>query len=207
MTLFRIARRALRVINHQGYVLVWANLFWIALTALIVTAPAAWAGMARLCHRSQTESQVTLEAFWSGFREHFWRGLALGMLTLVIVVVNITNLAAYPSDGSVGVLLLRVAWTVALLLWLSIFLYFWVIIEEMEQPTLLAGLRNAALMALRHPFVTLQLWILLLLVVALSSILVPMWFLLTAAIINTLVTTTVLVILEQDGYKIPRQVP
>jgi uncharacterized membrane protein YesL len=206
MAIFRVYWRTLRHISLRGYVYVWANVFWVLLSLPIVTAPAAWAGLARLSHRAQTQPTVSLEDFWDGFRSHFRRGLMLGALTALIVYVNVHNLLAYASDDGALMPFMRVVWLTAIIFWLSLMLYVWVIFEEMEQPTLIGGLRNAAIMALRSPFFTLGLWPGIILLAVVSTIFFPAWLLLTGSTIAALGTSAVLDRLTAAGYRSPDHV-
>ncbi|HRL13955.1 MAG TPA: DUF624 domain-containing protein [Aggregatilineales bacterium] len=203
MAVLRVYWRTLKHISLRGYVYVWANLFWVLLTVPIVTAPAAWAGLARLSHAAHTRPTVSLSDFWDGFRAHFWRGLILGAVTALIVVVNVSNLLAYASDDGALMPFLRAAWITAIIFWLSLMLYVWVIFEEMEQPTLIGGLRNALIMVLRSPFFTLGLWPGIILLAVLSTIFFPAWLLLTGSTIAALGTTAVLDRLEAAGLRSP----
>ncbi len=200
---FRVLKRALGHLNHRGYIYIWANLLWFVLSALVITAPAAWAGLALLSHRAHTQPSVSLSDFFEGFRVYFRQSLVLGLLNLVMVVVNVSNIISYRE--SIGILfdVFQVAWVLILFTWFSIQLYVWTLFYEMEQPNLIAAMRNAALMFLLNPFFTLSIWLGILLVVLLSLILVAPWALLTGSMIVILTTTAVLNRLEAAGLRQP----
>ena len=200
---FRVLKRALGHLNHRGYIYIWANLLWFVLSALVITAPAAWAGLALLSHRVHTQPSVSLSDFFEGFRVYFRQSLVLGLLNLVMVVVNVSNIISYRE--SIGILfdVFQVAWVLILFTWFSIQLYVWTLFYEMEQPNLIAAMRNAALMFLLNPFFTLSIWLGILLVVLLSLILVAPWALLTGSMIVILTTTAVLNRLEAAGLRQP----
>ncbi|MEO1286758.1 MAG: DUF624 domain-containing protein, partial [Chloroflexota bacterium] len=71
MRILRFYWQSAKHLNYRGYVYIWANLLWIALSLLVITAPAAWAGLSVLAHRSHTKRQVTLDDFWDGFKQYF----------------------------------------------------------------------------------------------------------------------------------------
>ena len=157
MDVLRVYWASIKHLNHRGYIYVWANLLWIALTILIVTAPAAWAGLMVLTHRSHTRIRVSLDDFWEGFKQHFWRATLNGIITALIFIINISNLLSYTPVDWFGNLLAMV-WFLTLLIWMGIQLYLWAIIEEMENPSLWLAYRNALLMVIRNPVFTLGLF-------------------------------------------------
>lgn len=156
MGVLKVYWHSIKHLNHRGYIYVWANLLWIALTISIVTAPAAWVGLIVLTHRSHTRIRVSLDDFWDGFKQHFWRATINGIITLLIFIINISNLLSYtPVDWLGG--LLAMFWFLTLLVWIGVQLYMWAIIEEMETPLLWLAYRNALLMVVRNPLFTLGL--------------------------------------------------
>lgn len=200
MGILRVYWQTARHVNQRGYIYVWANMLWALMSLPIITAPAAWAGLVHLSHVAQTQQQVSMSDFWDGFRASFWRGLVVGFVTLIVLAVNLTNLVVYAPGEGVGAFTLRVVWISAVIVWLSILLYLWPLLEEMETPTLLGGLRNAALMLLRHPFFTLGLWPGIVLLAVVSTIFFPAWMLLTGGFIAALSTTATRDRLRAAGY-------
>ena len=146
--------RAWRHLRQRGYVYIWANLCFVVVALPIVTAPAGFAGLVKLSQALQRGERADLNTFWAGVRENLGRGLLLGILTLAILIVNISNLAAYEVRTIVDVSL-RIIWLAAIWLWLALMLYFWPIYYAMETPTTVGVLRNTLLLVLRHPAFTL----------------------------------------------------
>lgn len=203
MALYSVYRRAITHINLNGYIYIWANLLWIALSLPLITAPAAWAGLVHFSHTAQTRKRVNLSDFWDGFTANFWRGVVIGLITLCIIIVNVTNLLAYSTETDALTIVFRIVWVSAVLFWLSIQLYFWQILEEMESPTLIGGLRNAALMVIQNPMFTVGIWIGIVVLAILSTVFFPAWMLLTGSSFAILTTTAVLDRLRAAGYENP----
>ena len=203
MSLLGVYHRTIRHINLNGYLYVWANILWVALSLPIITAPAAWAGLVHLSHTAQTRRRVNLSDFWDGFKANFWRGTLMGTITLLIIIVNVTNLLTYTTNTGVLSLVFRLAWISAVFFWLSTQLYFWQILEEMERPTLLGGLRNASLMVFQNPMFTVGVWLGIIILVFLSTVFFPAWLLLTGSCFSILTTTAVLDRLKASGYENP----
>jgi uncharacterized membrane protein YesL len=192
MALVRVYRQTFAHLNQRGYLYVWANLLCVVLSLPIITAPAAWAGLVHLSYCSHTQPRVTLEDFWDGFKTHLGRGMTIGAVTLVIWVVNVTNLLTFTTGDPRFDRVLHTVWVSAILGWTSLILYLFPILEAMHKPTLRTGLRNAALMVLKNPFFTLGLWLGILPIAVLSSIFFPAWLLLTLSTIAILTTAAVL---------------
>ena len=154
MTALRVWARAWRHLRHRGYVYIWANLCFVVVALPILTAPAGFAGLVKLSRALQRGERADLNTFWAGVRENLGRGVVLGIMTLAVLIVNLSNLAVYEVSTSLDVSL-RSAWLLAIALWLMLMIYFWPIYYAMERPTTIGALRNALLLVLRHPAFTL----------------------------------------------------
>lgn len=196
--------RGLRHVNHRGYIYIWANVMWAALSLPIVTAPAAWAGLVRMSQSAYMTPTADIRDFWAGFRENLKRGAVMSLLNVAVIVVNVTNLQAYHAQAGAGFDALRAIWLLALVIWFGIQFYMWPIFYRMEQPTLVGSLRNAAVMMLLNPGFTIVVWIGVILIVILSTILFPAWGLLTGGTLAAIANSAVLDRLEATGLVVVR---
>jgi len=187
----RVLWRGLMQFERYGPLFVLANITSVALSLPIVTAPAAFAGLVRLCYKAQTDHTTTFSEFWEGFRAAFWRGLIVGGLNVVVIGVLVVNFFTYSAQSSSVFLLLRAVWGIILIGWLGVQLYLWPMLAAMESPTLIGGFRNAALMFSLNPVFTLTLLAVLGLVLVLSTILRVPWLLLTLAFLASVATAAV----------------
>jgi uncharacterized membrane protein YesL len=201
--MLRVVWQSIKHLNARGYIYIWANLYWIALSLPIVTAPAAWAALNVLIHRAQTRSSVSMDDFMEGFRTHFKRSLLNGLLTLCIVIINVSNLLAYNEQSGIFLVFMRWLWLLSLLLWFSMQLYLWAIIEEMKEPSLWGGLANAFIMTIRNLFFMLGLWIVIVPLLIVSAIFFPMFVLLTGSMVAILAVNATLYHLRAAGYANP----
>lgn len=192
--------QGLRHLNHRGYIYVWANLAWVALSLPLVTAPAAWAGLIRMSHTAYREPTADIRDFWEGFKENFGRGALLALLNAVVIGINVTNLIGYSGQVSVGVSALRVVWLLTLLVWFTLQFYAWVLYYEMKQPTLLRAFRNAAVMLYLNPLFTLGMWVGIAIILAVSTVLTVFWLLLTGSALAAVANSVVLNRLEAGGF-------
>jgi uncharacterized membrane protein YesL len=196
--------QGLRHLNHRGYIYIWANLCAMVLSLPVLTAPAAWAGLMRMSHQAHRTESADFNDFWQGFKENLVRGFILALLNVLIVGVNIVNLYSYQDQSGIGIDLMRMAWVLALILWVTIQLFMWPLFYEMERPSLLGAMRNAAVMILLNPGFILGLWIGLLLIIIASIVIFPAWALLTVSALAAISTTAVLDRLEAAGHPITR---
>ena len=195
--------RGLRHLNYQGYVYIWANLAWIVLTVLVITAPAAWAGMVRLSYYAQRSPSAQFEQFWIGFREHLKRGIVLALINIVVVVINVSNLLAYRGAIGFQADALRIVWVLAIVIWLTLQFYAYPLYYSMEQPSLVGAFRNAAVMILLNPLFTLGLLIGILPILVLSTLLPAAWLLLTGGALASVATYAVRDRLQAAGIDAP----
>lgn len=193
--------RGFRHVNHRGYIYIWANLLWVLLSLPIVTAPAAWAGLIKMSHTAYTESHADLNDFWQGFKENLWRGFVMAVLNIVVIGINLSNLAAYQTQTSILFLVLRWLWILALFFWVTLQLYMWPLYYEMQRPTLRGAMRNALVMMLHNPGFTLGLWIGMALIIIFSTVLVAAWLLLAGGLLAAIVTGAVLDRLTVSGLR------
>ncbi len=200
MRIVRVYWQSIKHLNYRGYIYVWANLLWVVLTILVVTAPAAWVGLMVLTHRANTRTRVTLDDFWDGFKIHFWRATLNGVISLLVFGINISNLLAYTPVDWLGNVIAMI-WFLTLLIWIGMQLYLWTIIEEMATPSLWLGYRNAFLMVVRNPFITLALIIVTLITLIVSIFLPPLILLLTGSIITVFAVIATLNCLQHAGYQ------
>ena len=154
MAAFRVWWRACRHLQHRGYVYIWANLCFVLVAIPIVTAPAGFAGLVKLSRAALRGERADLNTFWRGARENLGRGTLLGVVTLLVVIVNASNLSAY-AEPSLASGAIRTIWLGAILVWLALLMYLWPIYYAMEAPGVLGALRNAALMIVLNPVFTL----------------------------------------------------
>jgi uncharacterized membrane protein YesL len=203
MALLRFLWRIGKHFNARGYIYIWANLAWVLLTALVIPAPAAWAGLVYMSHKAQTQPQATMDDFWDGFKANFKRGLLVGVVTALVIFINANNLWAYRLQADLGTRVMSVVWSFAIFLCISVNMVLWPLLLEMEKPSLLTATKNALLLLARHPFFMVGIWLMALAIVVLSSVLAAAWLLITGSMLATLCTGAVLDRLKADGHHNP----
>lgn len=188
---FRAVWRGVRHLNHQGYVYVWANLLWLALSLPILTAPAAWLGLNRLAYNAVRNPTAEFNDLWQGFKDYWRRGIVLALINIVFIAVTITNLIGFRDAPGLGFAALRFVWIAVLIIWLTIQAYALALFHGLEQPTLVAAFRNGAVMFILNPLFSLVVMLCVAVIAIISTLLPAAWLLLTgsalAAILNVAV--------------------
>lgn len=195
----RAAWRGLRHLQNRGYVYIWANVFWAVLTLLIVTAPAAFAGMARLSHRLHRHPSASLDEFWTGVREHILRSIPIAVANVALVYVTLSNLLHYAQMPGFGFTLLRGWWIVMLVAWFVLQYFAWCFYYAMERPSYRGAARNALVMIIHNPGFTLSILLVAGVVVLISTLLPAAWFLIAAAALVSMASSAVLDRLRAAG--------
>ncbi len=189
----RATWRGLRHLQRDGYVYIWSNLAFVALSLPLLTAPAATSALFRIGYLAHTQpNEATLSAFWETFRANLLRALPWGILNLIFVAINSYNLLTYWAVEGAGAAILRTVWIVAAFFWLSLLLYTWPIYYEMAEPSIAGAVRNALVMTLRNPLFTFSIVAAVLLLSMVSTILVAAWLLLTFGAVSSIANAAVL---------------
>ena len=199
----RAALRGLRHLNHRGYIYVWANILWALLTLLVVTAPAAWAGLTRMSYLLHRQPTAGLDEFWQGFRENLKRTLPLAILNILLVIVTVTNLIAYANDDGVGVSLVRWVWVLSLVAAFALQYFAWCFYYAMAQPTFIGALRNAAVMLLTNPLFSIGVLLVVAVIVAVSTFFGAAWFLISGGALAAIANSVVQDRLRKAGIEAP----
>ena len=189
---FRVLRRAAVQFERYGWLFILANLLAVIVSFPIITAPAAYAGLSRLNHAAQTGITASYTDFWTGFREHFRRGLMVAAANVIVLGMLWINFTYYSDRSGLMFVTLRTAWTIILIVWFGLQFYVWPILDEMEQPTLRGAFQNAIIMLFQNPGFSLTLLLVIALIVILSTLLVVPWLLLTGSIIACISNAAVL---------------
>lgn len=177
----RAVLRGLNDVRQQGYIYIWANLAFVALSLPLVTLPAAYAALCKVAHQTQTEprSPEPLELFWETFRSLLWTALPWGLAMAGAAVMIVSNMLAYADVQGVPIQALRMTWLLGMMFWTALFLFTWPIYYEMAEPTVWGATRNAAVLVLRNPFFTAAVVAIVLLLAAVSTLAVVAWLLLS----------------------------
>jgi uncharacterized membrane protein YesL len=197
MLALRAMWRGIKDVWQKGYTYIWANLAFIVACIPIITIPAAWSALYKVCHEAQTSpSNADIDLFWEAFKANFLRSLPWGACHTAFAVVNFLNLTTYNTSQDPFTIALRVVWWGATFLWLGVLLVSWTFFYEMESPTLMGATRNAVIFVLQNPLFTLIILGVIGVICLLSTLLVALWLVLTVSTIGAIGTSAVMMQLE-----------
>lgn len=203
MLAFRAIGRGIKEVWYKGYTYIWANLAFIATSLFIVTIPAAWSALCKVCHEAQTSpSNADIDLFWQTLKTNFWRSLPWGLAHLIFGVMNITNLLTYTDSADPATIILRGMWWGLGFVWIAVFITTWTFFYEMKAPTLLGATRNALIFVLQNPLQLLIILVIISVIGVISTVLVGLWFVLTIALIVAIYTSAVLMVIEAYRSKV-----
>lgn len=203
----RVIFRGLRHLNLRGYTYVWANVAAVVLCLPIVTIPAAWGGLCKLSYHALRRPNAEWDDFTSGVKEQLGRGILIGLINALVLIINGVNLYNSLGDDSLMTNFLRGVWLFVLFAWFSIQLYFYPLWYAMENPTVTGAIRNAALMVAQNPLFTLTIWLSFLLLWLVSTIFFALWLLLTLSVMAVIANTAVQDRLRAAGIEKPSASP
>ena len=115
ITGLRAVLRGLSRLNQGGYLYVWCSVACALLSLLVITAPAAWAGLVRLSWTAQRQPTAGWDDFWAGFRENLVRGALIAVVNVVFWAIWITNWLSYAPAPGIGYAILRGFWLLSAL--------------------------------------------------------------------------------------------
>jgi len=167
MKAFVVMGRILKAAYEDLFLCVFMSIaWWIGLLPLVTIAPVT---MATNCvaNRIANYKRVDNSFFWEALRQHIGKGWLLMLIYLGIPAAIVFNIWFYAnSQGYLRII--GVAWLWLLLLSFMISQYVFPLFWQQDDPSIKLALRNAAILALRHPLYSLLMLIFQVVLLALS---------------------------------------
>lgn len=136
----------------SGIVLVrTAGPWWVAPIMAIPAGPAivALAEVARRCARGKP---VDRHDYLATLRTEWRRGLLLGAISMVVAALLLLNIIFYSELASTTFRTIAIIWGYLLVAWLAMQFYLYAIYVSLEQTSIRASLRMAAMCVFANPF-------------------------------------------------------
>jgi uncharacterized membrane protein YesL len=178
--------------ERHSWQFIVANLLALGCAAFIITLPIGFAGLARMTSTAHRTPMISLREFRAGVADRWVWGLVIGVANVLIVFVLYSNFIAYQNMPDLMFVGLRIVWAIVGIVWISVQLYLWSILEEMDNPTLIGGLKNALIMTLANPFFTLTLLVVLTLILAFSLVVAVPLVILTFSVFACITSAAVI---------------
>jgi uncharacterized membrane protein YesL len=150
MKAFYIMGRVLKATYEDLFLVVYLSVLWWIGQVLIITAAPATVGINEVFNRAANYRRTDNGFFWSGAKQHFGRGWLLYLIMLVVPSALAFNIAFYGnSEGPWRIFSIFWIWAFAISLMVAqyIFPLFW---QQDDQSTKMV-LRNATILAFKHP--------------------------------------------------------
>lgn len=171
MKAFSVMGRTLKSTYEELFLVIVVSLLWWVGLLLIVTAPLATMGVQTVANRIANYKRVNQSFFWEGARTQTWRGAALFLLWLLAPPIMWFSIQFYlDRQGWLTLLGIVLAW--AMLITLLAGQYTYALLLQQSEPGLKLTLRNAVVLAFRHPLFSALMLLFQLALTALSVMLV-----------------------------------
>jgi uncharacterized membrane protein YesL len=182
MKAFVVMGRVVKATYDELFLCIVMSLLWWASILLVVTAGPATMGLNHVANRIANYRRVDMSFFWDGAKRNIGRGWLILALILVVVGGLLFNIWFY-SNAQDWSRAMSFFWTWILLFFLMIAQYFFPLLWQQEEPTVVLALKNAFLLGLRHPLYSLFMLAFAFLLIALSILLtVPVLLLMPAMV-------------------------
>jgi len=129
------------------------EVLWVGIIISLILAPAATAGLNLFANEMAHERRASPSVFWQGFREYFWQALGIGIISLLLLALIVSNYLFYGRFEPIWANWVRGAWIVVALFWTAIQLYLYPLFMEQVPKNILLPFRNSVFMVLASPIV------------------------------------------------------
>jgi uncharacterized membrane protein YesL len=153
MKAFTIMGRTFKAAYDELFLCVWLSVLWWIGMLLVVTAAPATVGLNHVANRIANYKRVDASFFWEAARMHIGRGWLLFAIAAGVPLIMIFDAwFFFNTEGLLRTLGVFLLWLFVLSIMIGqyVFPLFW----QQDEPDLRLVLRNAALLALRHPLYT-----------------------------------------------------
>lgn len=196
---------ALRLLWRRVGLLLLANLLWLGLSLLVITWPAATAGLFYLARRVAEEEltadpqPATIDDFWIGFRQYWRRSSILAIGDLAGLALIVLALRFYGESTVTPLSWLVGPITLIGLAWAGAQFYIYPLLIQRSDTRVRLVMREAFLMAISYPLNTYSLLLTTLILSIAATILAGPILLIFFSFIAILQTIVLRAILAQRG--------
>jgi uncharacterized membrane protein YesL len=167
MKAFVIMGRILKATYEDLFLVVYLSVVWWIGQVLIITAAPATVGINKVFNRAANYKRTENGFFWEGAKEHIGRGWLLYLIMLLVPVALGFNIAFYGnSQGAWRIF--SVFWIWAFVVSIMIAQYIFPLFWQQDEPDIKLVLRNATILAFKHPLYSFLLIIFDLILIVLS---------------------------------------
>jgi uncharacterized membrane protein YesL len=190
--------RALKAAYDELFLCVFLSVAWWIGTILILPAAPVTLGIHQVANRIANYKRVDSSFFWEAARTHIGRGWLLYLINLLIPLAIAFNAWFYfQVEGWLRTF--GVFWVWLFVIALMTGQYFFPLFWQQDEPDLRLVLRNALLLALRHPLYTFLILIFQIVLLGISIAITLPLILLTPALLALTANFALVGILQEMG--------
>jgi hypothetical protein len=207
MKAFVVMGRTFRAAYEELFLCVFLSVAWWIGTLLILPAAPVTVGINHVANRIANYKRADSSFFWEAARQNILRGWLLYLVTVLFPpAILFSSWFYFNSAGLLRTLGVFMLWLFVLSLMIGqyVFPLFW----QQDEPDVKLILRNAALLALRHPLYTFLILLFQVLLLGVSIAITLPLILLTPALLALTVNFALVGLLQEMGLAPePPQVP
>jgi len=196
MKAFKVFWSSLGSFYYDMGTLALGNLIYLVLTASVVAAGPALAGLYDLTAQVNAGEYPSFRTFLASTRRYFWQGWLVAGAAFVLSLLLLSNIFFY-LNLTYPWQLLAIVWFYVFLFWLGMLNYLLPLLIQQQDKRLRNLLRIAAILVLAQPVYTLIMLLLQALILVLSLILVLPLFLFTFSFLALYQNKALEALLEQ----------
>jgi uncharacterized membrane protein YesL len=169
---------------YNFFDLLSTNLFWAFFTALVITAPAAAAGLYYTTNQLAHQKSISWRTFFEGFRQLFWLGWRWALMNLVVVVLLYVNIVFYGQFHTQWADFVQGLFITLSVFWAIVQVFTFPLLIEQHDRRLRVALRNSLVVIMRRLGFVIGLLLVMIVLILISTFLLwPLWFLITASLL------------------------
>lgn len=154
MKAFTVMGRVLKATYEELFLCVYTSVLWWLGQLLVVTAAPAMMGINRAFNQPANYRRVDNSFFWEGARQDFWRGWVLYLIMLLTPTALAFNVWFY-AQAQGALRYFAIFWIWLFFMSFLVIQYMFPLFWQQDEPSIRMTLRNATLLALRHPLYSL----------------------------------------------------
>jgi uncharacterized membrane protein YesL len=181
MKAFTVMWRTIRALYEDLLLWVWLSVLWWIGVFLVLPAGPVTAGIHNAANRVANYRRVESAFFYEGARATIGKSWLLLGINLLMIAGVAVNIRFYGSSDASWAQIVSIVWVWIMIIILMAGQYFFPLLWQQDDMSVKMVLRNAFILALRHPLYTFLMFLFQVLLLVVSFVTVLPIFLLTPA--------------------------
>ena len=181
MKAFTVMWRTIKALYEDLLLWVWLSVLWWVGVFLILPAGPVTSGIHNAANRVANYRRVESAFFWDGAKTTIGKSWLLLGINLLMIAGVVVNIRFYGASTASWAQIISIVWVWILIIVLMAGQYFFPLLWQQDEMSIKMVLRNAFILALRHPLYTFLMFLFQVLLLVVSFVTVLPIFLLTPA--------------------------